>query len=501
MARATRVLVDHTFATGRGRVGRPSVSPTGRSHPTEEVRVGFQRLLTLGLAIAASAAGAAAQTIGVPDVSGDQLLYVYDARTNRVPFLTVANPSDETVFIDVAFYSQDLSSRLGGGVIELVSAANRVIDPTSDFGGPANGNAGLAVLTPVVSASDATPIVPPEPLVGGFTLANTQLGSGFGENPFARFAVTSSGDRAEPGTTVDGSAVSYERIAPEILVLPVYFNPQTLEPPERDGNRVVLATFEDQYGTPFEVSGRSDSASARFFDASGVPIATTTVTVNGVLLSNLQEIAGGANVLNGSGKVFFDVDPGSGNYFGLFSQSLGTFASGQRLPEALSIPVGNPGGSPTPNPSTTPVVPPTPTPAATSNPSGCPARLAATVTFDSTTAAGITIRINYPRTLDIPGALNDPQVLSSIQNLTGVDGLLSGSDQDEDPNDPTNENWPPFLDVGLVSITEAIPSGSFARITFGCDAAPSVGDFSCTVTDASDAAFMPIAAQCSIALQ
>lgn len=463
--------------------------------------MGIQRLLALGLLIAASAVGAGAQTIGVPDVSGDQLLYVYDARASRVPFLTVANPSDETVFIDVAFYSQDLSSRLGGGVIELVSAANRVIDPTSDFGGSANGNAGLAVLTPVVSASDATPVVPPEPLVGGFTLANTQLGSGFGENPFARFAVTGSGERAEPGVTVDGTTVSYERIAPEILVVPVYFNPQTLEPPDRDGNRVVLATFDDEYGTPFAVSGRSDSASARFFDGSGVPIATTAVPVNGVLLSSLQEIAGGANVLNGSGKVFFDVNPGSGNYFGLFSQSLGTFASGQRLPEALSIPVGNPGGSPTPVPTSTTIVPPTPTPAATSNPSGCPARLAATVTFDSTTAAGITIRIDYPRTLEIPGGLNEPQVLASIQNLTGVDGLLSGRDEDLDPNDPTNANWAPYLTVGLVSVAEAIPAGSFARITFGCETAPSPGDFSCTVTDASDAAFMPIAAQCSLALQ
>jgi hypothetical protein len=456
--------------------------------------------LAIGLAmLGALPASAAAQTIGVPDVSGDQLLFVYDARTSRVPFLTVANPSDETVFVDVAFYPQDLSARLGGGVIELASAANRVIDPTSDFGGVANGNAGLAVLTPVVSAADATPIVPPEPLVGGFTLANTQLGSGFGENPFARFAVTGSGARAEPGATVDGSAVSYERIAPETLVIPVYFNPQTLEPPDRDGNRVILATFDDQYGTPFAVVGRSDAASARFFDAAGVPIADMPVSVNGVLLSNLQEIAGGPNVLSGSGKVFFDVDPGSGSYFGLFSQSLGTFASGQRMPEAAAIPVGNPGG-PTPMPtSTQTVVPPTPTPPP--NPSGCPAVLTATVTHDSATAAGISIRIDYPRTVEIPGFLNEPDVLDATQNLTGIDGLFSARDDDADPNDPQNMNWAPFVTIGLVSITEPIPSGAFARLNLACETPPFLGDFSCTVTDASDQAFMPISAQCSLVLQ
>src|SRR5262245_26072532 len=336
----------------------------GRTHPGSGTRlqvrrfgVRISRFSTLAVFLLAMPAGARAQTtIGIPEVSGDQLLFVYDARTDRVPFLSVANPSNESVFIDVAFYRQDLSGRIAGGVIELAAAANRVIDPTRDFGGGANGNAGLAVLTPVTSATDASPVVPPQPLVGGFTLANTQLGSGFGENPFSRLAVTSTGAHAAAGSAVDGTTVSYERVAPGILVLPVYFNPQTLEPPERDGNRVILTTFDDQYGTPFNVVGRSDSATAHFFDGSGVPIATTPVTVDGVLLSNLQALAGGADVLTGSGKVFFDVDPGNGNYFGLFSQSLGTFASGQRLPEAFAIPVGVPGGgTPTPNGTPTPV--------------------------------------------------------------------------------------------------------------------------------------------------
>jgi hypothetical protein len=450
----------------------------------------------------ASWTGSAAQTIGVPDVSGDQLLYVYDARTSRVPFLTVANPSDDPIFVDVAFYPQNLSSRLGGGVIELGAAANRVIDPTSDFGGVANGNAGLAVLTPVLSATDATPVVPPEPLVGGFTLANTQLGSGFGENPFARFAVTSSGERASPGSTVDGGAVSYERIAPSILVVPVYFNPQTLAPPDQDGNRVILVTFADDYGTPFEVAGRSDTASAKFFDASGVVVAETTVPVAGVLTSNLQAIAGGPDVLTGSGKVFFDVEPGDGSYFGLFSQSLGTFASGQRLPEAFIVPTGTTGPVPTPTP-TGPVVPPTPTGPGTPPPPTPPTQtppagacsVTITVTFDNsaTAASGVAASLAYPGYASIPGTGNEDDVLARVTNLTGVaSGLFGVGDQDSDPNDAS-------LSIGLVSPGSSIPPGTYARVAFDCTSAPSAGDFSCTA-DVSDDLGLTLPSQCSVSV-
>ena len=42
---------------------------------------------------------------------------------------------------------------------------------------------------PVAAASDPTPVVPPQPLLGSYTLANTGLGSSFGENPMGRRAV------------------------------------------------------------------------------------------------------------------------------------------------------------------------------------------------------------------------------------------------------------------------------------------------------------------------
>lgn len=295
-------------------------------------------------AIALTALGASttanAQTLGEPDVSGDQLIFLYDARTDRVPFLSVANPSDDTIFLDVAFYGADLASRVASQVVELGGAANTVIDPTSFAGGGANGNAGLAVITPVMASDNLQPVVPPTPITGGFTLANLTLESGFGQNPFARLAVNGSGTPQAPGTAVDGSSVFYERFAPNVLMIPVYFDPATLAPPENDGNRVLLAAFNDSYsGSGYNPTSLSNTASAVYFDSQGVRIVDTTVDLNGVLLSDLQSIAG-TSIGGSSGKVFFDVDAGNGNVFGLFSQSIGTFAAAQRLPAVSSIPAG-----------------------------------------------------------------------------------------------------------------------------------------------------------------
>ncbi|MDG2305963.1 MAG: hypothetical protein P8R42_15205 [Candidatus Binatia bacterium] len=279
------------------------------------------------------------RALEVPDVSGDQLIFLYDARADRIPFLGVANTTDERVFVEVAFYDAGLDSRVADAVVEILPAANVIIDPKSFADGGAIGHAGLALVTPVEGPDDRRAVVPPGPLTGVFTLANLALGSGFGQNPFARSAVDGDGKRPPSGTVVDGADVAYERFAPEVLVIPVYFNPQTLEPPELDGNRVLLATFQDDYGVPFGVSGRSDNAMAVFFDASGKRLITQPALVNGVLLSNLQTLADGIT-LDSSGKVFFDVDPGEGNYLGLYSQSLGTFAAGQRLPSVALIPTG-----------------------------------------------------------------------------------------------------------------------------------------------------------------
>ena len=284
---------------------------------------------------------ASAQTLGQPDVTGDQLIFLYDARQGRVPFLNVSNPSDADVIIQVLLYNADLSAVVEGSTLTLGGATNLVIDPTSFGGGGANGQAGLAIITPVTAADNLQPIVPPQPLTGGFTLANSALMSGFGQNPFGRRAVNGSGAMQAPGTPVDGASVFYERFAPDVLMVPAYFNPSQLGPPENDGNRVLLAAFMDNYApSGFGVSAMSTSAAASFFSNAGVRIATNSNDFTGVLLSNLQAVAGGANIDGQSGKVFLQVTPGNGNIFGLYSQSIGTFAAAQRMPAVASVPSG-----------------------------------------------------------------------------------------------------------------------------------------------------------------
>jgi len=308
------------------------LAPRGRSRL-------LRAITTAGTALACVLILWPASALEVPEVSGDQLVFLYDARTDRIPFLGVANTTNERIFVEVAFYDVGLSTRAADAVIEILPAANVVIDPTTFDGGGAIGEAGLALVTPVEGPDSRQAVVPPGPLSGIFTLANLNLGSGFGQNPFGRTAIGPGGSRPPAGTRVDGATVAYERFTPDVLVIPVYFNPQTLEPPALDGNRVLLATFRDDYGVPFGISGRTDDSMAVFFDSSGRRLTTRPALVSGVLLSDLQTLAGGVP-LQSSGKVFFDVDAGDGNYLGLYSQSLGTFAAGQRLPAVDLIPIG-----------------------------------------------------------------------------------------------------------------------------------------------------------------
>lgn len=302
----------------------------------------------------------AQSSIPVPAVSGDQLLFFYDARSQRVPFLSISNPADQAVNVAVAFYDETLANRIAEAGVTLAAEGDQIIDPTSFAGGAAVGHYGIATVTPVATAGGTAPVVPPAPLTGGFTLANVGLGAAFGENPLGRVAVTGAGAHAAAGTAVDGSTVRYQRLSPAVLTVPVFYDPTTLAPPAQDGNRVILAAFADSYGSRFDLVGAHGTVAASFFDNAGQRVREAQVQVNGVVNSNLQELAS-PTALASSGKVFFtfpDVGAPLGtpvSFLGVFSQSLATFASGQRMPAVAAVP------SPGPAPSITPTPQPTPT--------------------------------------------------------------------------------------------------------------------------------------------
>jgi hypothetical protein len=278
--------------------------------------------------------------IAEPGTSGDQLLFFFDATPGRTAFLVVSNTSTDGLTLEIAWYSQDLSRRLATQIQGLASGANVVLDPGQVPG--VAGNAGLTVVTPVVSSGDTRPIVPAPlrdtlryapsgSLVGGFTLANLSSNSAFGQNPLARIAVDVFGNRAQAGAIVDGTAIRYQRIAPDFLLIPFYFNPAG----GALTDRAFLAGFEDRYSaTGFSIGSVSLGLGFKLIDVSGNEVASGTIPVNGVAFTDLQTLAGGTPFTS-SGKALlgFDVPlPANANLLGLMSQSLGTFAVGQGLP-------------------------------------------------------------------------------------------------------------------------------------------------------------------------
>lgn len=418
------------------------------------------------LALVGVAPGAGAQsTITVPDVRGDQLLFVYDARPSRTSFLLISNPGDAPVTVELALYPATLASRLGATTITLAAAGHVVVDPGSVAGGTAAGSAGLAVVTPIVAGGNATPVVPPVPLTGSFTLANTALASAFGENAFGRLAVTASGARAAAGSTVDGGGVKYQGIAPAVLTIPVYFSPPTLGPVENDGNRVVLAAFADRYDGGFALVAADAAIDAAFFDGGGVRVAERSSTISGVLLSDLQSVAGPDSTLSSSGKAFFAIDAPGASVLGVFSQSLGTFASGHRMAPAPAVPDG------------------------TTAPAGC-AHVDVTATVGWNAGAfpqvsGTAVRIDYtPSLASLPGTGAGDEVRARVTNLTGIgDGLLEAADRPR-PGSTSDDQ----ASVALVSLGQPIAPGPFARIRFDCvagAAAPGAGDFACAAEAAA----------------
>lgn len=290
-----------------------------------------------------------------PGTSGDQLLFFYDVRAERTTFLSVGNTDPAAgVTLEIVFYSQEFDSRIAETVIVVPGGGSVIIDPTNQTLFPGvSGNAGLAVVTPIVSEANHTPIVTARPLQGAYTIVNTTLGAGFGDNAFGRLALQGAPGagpfpRAAAGTPVDGQNVFYQGIQPipqtaPSLTLAAFFNPNTLAPPEDDGNRVLLAAFRNEYAAPvgpgnaprFNLRSITNSSTVTFYQSSnGQRFVTNRQTsITGVDLTSLQDLAGLTTFPSG-GRL--DVVVGNFNsadesLFGAYSQSLGTFAGAQRL--------------------------------------------------------------------------------------------------------------------------------------------------------------------------
>lgn len=297
-------------------------------------------LVSASLFVLSPSVAAAQFFATTPATYGDQLFFFFDARADRVPFLTISNLAAEAIDVQIAYFRDDMEVVLAVDSATLPALGHRIIDP--NLISSVKGNAGLAVVTPV-AGDPRRAVVPPSqagtpglpPLFGSFTLANTKLQAGFGQNPFARIAVDFTSNRATDGSAVDGIDVAYQTFAADMLVIPSYFDPASLSPASEDGNRILLAAFEDTYTDGrWGLQRLTVSMDVLFNGLDGALITRTIAEVTGVRSGHLQTFAG-STTLVGSGKVrfwLFDQLPATGNFFGLFSQALGTYSVGQRMP-------------------------------------------------------------------------------------------------------------------------------------------------------------------------
>jgi len=153
----------------------------------------------------------------------------------------------------------------------------------------------------------------------------------------------------------------------------------------------------------------------------------------------------------------------------------------------------------TPLPGTTPTVTVTvaqptattagPAPTATPVVGGCRAgdQIVVTESLDKT-FGGATVDLKYPASANIPGTGGTPDVTQRVQ--FAVSGGLT-SVNDHGSNGGAMDDT---LTLSVVSSNDN-PAGTFATVTFDCvtdQAPPTVGDFTCTVTGASDSTGTPI---------
>jgi hypothetical protein len=310
--------------------------------------------LVCGLAVAASEVPSPA--VDVPEPSGDQLIFYYDATEGHASFLGVSNPANAEVMVEVAVYPGDLGTPIATQVVKIPAGGDQLFDPSASFGGMVAGHAGLIVVTPV-GDDHMTPIVPPKPLAGVFTIADTASGSAFGESPMARMAVTGD-NRASAGDEVDGNTVSYEKFTPKVLMVPSFFGVSTAGDQTTGTDQVIVVAFDDKYGTPFRIAAANSTPKldVQICTHDAGPLAPLQIDLPAILSKSVADLAGGTAPTS-SGNVFLTVEQPPDNVFGLFRQAVGSFAAGQRLPATDAVPSCTPTATPTPTPT------PAPTPA------------------------------------------------------------------------------------------------------------------------------------------
>jgi hypothetical protein len=133
--------------------------------------------------------------------------------------------------------------------------------------------------------------------------------------------------------------------------------------------------------------------------------------------------------------------------------------------------------------------PSVPTPTPTPPPSGC-AEINAILALDFDPSsvpslAGVSVSLDYPSTVSIPAGM----AFERVSDISQAGGFFDVQDLDTDSNGSNDR-----LNISYVTTANLQPGG-FVFALFDCDsgvALPEPGDFTCTITSASDGGGFPV---------
>lgn len=275
-----------------------------------------------------------AQTLSEPEAVGDQVAFFFDARQNYTTFITLRSIASTSLTVRVLFYTGNFSAPLVQSVT-LAPGTLRVIDVGSlrDSGLPAES--GVAIATAVDGTNQS---VVSRALAGNFTVADIATGSGWGAAGAARSA-EQKGSQVPPtvGTVINGSSIFLPPIAPHAADLAAYYDPNQLAPPAIGGNQLLFLSFKDVAGAVYSASPESTAWTVQARRNDGSVIANTNFNASGVVVSDLETVAG-SGVNGATGWIRFTaptlMSPPTRLIY--FSEALGTFGTGYLLPNTLT---------------------------------------------------------------------------------------------------------------------------------------------------------------------
>lgn len=288
------------------------------------------------LAVASASPGrpAFAQTLSEPEAVGDQVVFFFDARQNYTTFLTLRSIASTTLTVRVLFYSGNFGSPFTQSVV-LAPGTLRVLDVGNLRQSGLASAAGVAIATAVDGSNQS---VVTRALAGNFTVANVLTSSGWGAAGAARSAEQKNSDVPPTvGTVINGTSVFLPPIAPHAADLAAYYDPNQLDPAAIGGNELLFLSFKDVAGAVYSASPDSTSWTVQARRNDNSVIADTTFNATGVVVSDLETVAG-SGVNGATGWIRFTAPtittPPTRLIY--FTETLGTYGTGYLLPNTLT---------------------------------------------------------------------------------------------------------------------------------------------------------------------